>query len=274
MLDPRAIAPIALAAALLTASTGVNAFDESKYPDLKGQWLRVGDARWADPNEAPLTPEYRARFEASLKDRAAGDPSVDPTVTCLPPGMPRAMIAYGPMEIVVTPHTTRILLQHIHDSRRIFTDARNWPDGLEPTFAGYLIGTWRDEDGDGHYDTLTVETRSFKGPRTFDASGLPLHEDGATVVKERIYPDKSDRNLLHDEITVIDNALTRPWTVTRSYRRDPNARPVWREVVCAESNRYVVIGNDTYLQSADGYLMPARKGQASPDLSYFRKAPK
>jgi hypothetical protein len=274
MLDPRAIGSAALAVVLLTASTGVQAFDEGKYPELKGQWLRVGDARWTDPNEAPLTTEYRARFEESRKDRAAGDPSVDPTAACLPPGMPRAMIAYGPMEIVVTPHTTRILLQHIHDSRRIFTDARAWPDGIEPTFAGYSIGTWRDDDGDGQYDALVVETRGFKGPRTFDDSGLPLHEDGATVVKERIHLDTSDRNLLHDEITVIDNALTRPWTVTRSYRRDPNTRPVWREIVCAESNRYVVIGNDTYLLSPDGDLMPARKGQAPPDLSYFKKAQK
>ena len=52
------------------------------------------------------------------------------------------------------------------------------------------------------------------------------------------------------------------------------APPPLTEIVCAENNRYVVIGNDTYLQSADGYLMPARKGQAPPDLSYFRKTPK
>ena len=65
------------------------------------------------------------------------------------------------------------------------------------------------------YDMLEVETRHFKGPRAFDPSGMPLHEDNKTVIKERIYLDKANPNILHDEITVIDNALTRPWTVTR-----------------------------------------------------------
>ena len=43
---------------------------------------------------------------------------------------------------------------------------------------------------------------------------------------ERIYLDKADRNLLHDDITVVDHALTRPWTVTKTYRRnlDPHGR--------------------------------------------------
>src|SRR6266568_2258588 len=59
--------------------------------------------------QAPLTPEYQARFEAGLKDLAAGGPGLDPSVTCLPPGMPRIMNVYSPMEIVVTPDTTYVL---------------------------------------------------------------------------------------------------------------------------------------------------------------------
>jgi hypothetical protein len=33
---------------------------------------------------------------------------------------------------------------------------------------------------------------------------------------EKVYADRSDPNILHDEITTADHALTRPWTVTRS----------------------------------------------------------
>ena len=65
-----------------------------------------------------------------------------------------------------------------------------------------------DTNGDGRYDVLEVETRHFKGPRAFDLSGIPLHEDNETVIKERIFLDKNDKDLLHDEMTVIDNALT------------------------------------------------------------------
>ena len=67
------------------------------------------------------------------------------------------------------------------------------------------------------YDVLEVETRGFKGPRTFDGSGIPLHEDNETIIKERIYLDKADKDLLHIEITTIDHALTRPWAVVRPY---------------------------------------------------------
>jgi hypothetical protein len=70
-----------------------------------------------------------------------------------------------------------------------------------------------------------VETLGFKGLRDLDASGLPLHADNQTIVKERIFLDHGNRNLLHDRITTVDHAYMKPWTVTRDYRRD--LHPVW-----------------------------------------------
>jgi len=274
MLKQRSSGSIALAVALWVGIGSAQAFDETKYPDLKGQWMRVGAPRWADPSKAPLTAEYRAHLRGQRsgpEDRRTGH---RPTITCLPPGMPRVMNVYEPMEIVVTPHTTHMLMQHIHDSRRIFTDGRDWPQGVEPTFAGYSIGTWIDEDGDGRHDRLVVETRDMKGPRAYDSTGLPLHEDNKTVIKERISLDKSNPNTLYDEITVIDNALTHPWTITKTYVREPKKYPMWRETVCAEGNQHVVIGKENYFLSADGLLMPVRKNQAPPDLRYFNNARK
>jgi hypothetical protein len=267
------IGAIALAAALLLPpflppSGGARAFDQSKYPDLKGQWLRIGSPRW-DDNHAPLTPEYQAIFQANLKDMQAGGQGVDPTYTCLSPGMPRIMNAYDPMEVVVTPGATHILIQHIHDARRIFTDGRGWPKNEDPSFAGYSIGKWLDTTGSGRYDLLEVETRNLKGPRVYDASGLPFHQDNATVVNERIYLDKADANLLHDDITVMDHALTRPFSAAKKYSRAPEAQPVWLESQCADGNHHVRIGKENYYVSEDGYLMPVKKDQAPPDLKYF-----
>jgi hypothetical protein len=119
-----------------------------------------------------------------------------------------------------------------------------------------------------------VETRNLKGPRSYDSTGLPLHRDNQTVIKERIYLDKADANTLYDEITVIDHALTRPWTITKKYLRNVEKYPVWRETVCAENNHHVVIGTENYFLSAEGYLMPAKKDQPPPDLRYFNKAQK
>jgi hypothetical protein len=268
-------AVLAIIAAMLNGSADAQSSKEMKYPNLKGQWHRIGSPRWDQKDpwglHAPLTPEYKAIHEANLADQRAGGQGTDPTYMCLAPGMPRAMVAYEAMEVVITPETTHILIDHIHENRRIFTDGRDFTEDVDPSFTGYSIGRWVDEDGDGTYDALLVETHNFKGPRTFDESGLPLHSDNKTIVTERIYLDKTDPNLLHDEITVVDNALKGPWTITRNYRRADVRYPKWREVVCMEENLHVRIGKDDYFLSADGHLMPTRKDQPPPDLRYFKR---
>ena len=218
-------------AAVMVWATAALAFDDAKYPDWKGLWTRarVPGAVGQPPHDpakpsgrgqgAPLTAEYQAKFEANLIDQAKGGQGTSATFTCLPNGMPRMMSAYEPIEFVVTPDITYVLIDHIEHSRHVFTDGRDWPKAIEPTWVGYSIGRWIDEDGDGRYDALEIESRGFKGPRAYDASGLPLHEDNESIFKERIWLDKTDRDLLHDEITTIDHALTRPWTVTKNYRR-------------------------------------------------------
>jgi hypothetical protein len=266
---------LAILAALLAAVDGAQAFDQSKYPDWTGQWLRPGQPRWVPPGErAPLTPEYQSIFEWNLKDVRDGGHGTEPSWTCLGPGMPRIMNVYEPMEIVITPGTTYILISHIHDNRRIYTDGRAWPKELEPAFKGYSIGKWIDADGDGRFDTLEVETRGMKGPRAYDTTGLPLHSDNKTVVLERLTLDKDDRTVLWNEITTIDSALTRPWTVKKRYLRSPETRPHWLEQACSENNLHVRIGNEGYMLSADGLLMPTRKGQQPPDLRYFKPSQK
>ena len=219
--------------------------------------------------EAPLTAEYQAIFEANLADQAAGGQGTDPTYTCLPDGMPRAMNVIFPMEIIIQPNVTHIMIEYLSMLRRIYTDGRQWPNDKDPSFMGYSIGKWIDEDGDGRFETLEVETRDLKGPRAFDASGIPLHADNQTVIKERIYLDKANSNILHDEVTTIDHALTRPWTVIKSYHRVPN--PIWIEAICAEGNQHVRIGSEIYMLSAEGLLMPAKKNQPLPDLKYFKQ---
>jgi hypothetical protein len=84
-----------------------------------------------------------------------------------------------------------------------------------------------------------------------------LHQDNKTVVKERISIDKSNPNTIHNEITVIDNALTRPWTITKTYRRAASQRTdLVVESICTE-NSHVRIGTKVYYSSGDGFLMPA-----------------
>jgi len=276
-----AIASIVLAAALILLAASAHAGDDAKYPDWSGQWRRVPDGgvpRY-DPSkplrkqEAPLTPEYRALHETSLKDQDSGGHGLDEAYKCMPQGMPRQMSGVFPFEFVIAPKVTHVLFEYmVHTTRRIYTDGRDFPSDEEPTFAGYSIGKWIDADGDGRYDTLEIDTRNLRGPRTWDQSGMPMHVDNETVVNERIYLDKTDKNLLHDEMTTFDHSLTRPWPVMKTYRRIHKV--MWTENNCVEGNQHVTIGKESYLLSADGYLMPTRKGQAPPDLRYFNQAKK
>jgi hypothetical protein len=256
-------------------------FDQSKYPDWKGQWLRTGRGNgnaW-DPTkpiglgeQAPLTPEYQALYEGGLKDEENGGQGLDPTYLCVPSGMPRGMIAVLPMEIIITPETTYVALELFNMRRRIYTDGRDFPAKLTHSFAGYSIGHWEDRKGSGRYDELVVETRGLKGPHTYDSSGVPFHKDDQAVITERLYSDRNDPNILHNEVTTIDHALTRPWTVTRSYHRDARPQPLWTETYCTEDNHHVFIGGHNYVVSGDGYLMPARKDEPPPDLRNFQTA--
>jgi hypothetical protein len=278
---------IALASALMMTISDAQLTNDTRYPDWKGQWTvilkpGVGGQRvkfdptkpWGRGQEAPLTPEYQKIHEESMADQAKGGLGNYPTATCHPGGMPR-MMSTGQYEYLIAPDTTYILIGGEDHYRRIFTDGRPWPQDMEATYAGYAIGKWLDEDGDGKYDALEVETRGpFKGPRAYDATGLPLHFDNQSIFKERFYLDKADPNVLHDMITVIDHALTRPWTVDKTYRRNSNPRPNWREFYCVEGGVNVVIGKENYFMSAEGFLMPAKKDQPPPDLRYFKQTQK
>jgi hypothetical protein len=273
------IGAIALTAAMSAAAVEARAqdlskFDLSRFPDWHGQWSRIGDARWDTTKprlaqQAPLTEEYQAKLAASIADQAAGGPGNDLMYKCFPPGMPRMMLGYNPLEFLFTPDLTYVVLEHMNQRRRIHTDGSGWPDRLEPSFVGYSIGTWTGADKDGRYGALLIETRGFRGPRAFDSSGIALHDDGQTIVKERIFLDPGKPDVLHDEITTIDHALTRPWTVTRSFSREP--RSMWNEHVFSEDNHHVELNNENYFLSADGYLMPTKKNQPPPDLRYFQQ---
>jgi len=276
----RLIGAIAIVAGLSAAIGAAQAYDHAKYTNLRGQWTRAQPVQWdatkppARGQQAPLTPEYQSIWEASLAEQRKGGQEYKPQVRCTPSGMPQMMIGYEPFEFIVTPEMTFMRMVYMHEYRHIYTDGRAWPEKLQPSFAGHSIGKWLDEDGDGRYDVLDIETRGFRGPRIVDPTGIPLHADNQTVIKERIYLDKADPNRLYDEITVIDHALTRPWTITKKYLRKAEKHPVWRETVCAENNHHMVIGTENYFLSAEGYLMPAKKDQPPPDLRYFNKARK
>ncbi len=274
----RRLAVVGLFSAMLIAAP---AQEKSKYPEWSGQWTRVpdGDVPRYDPTkpirkqEAPLKPEYYARFLASIKDQDEGGQGLDMAYSCRPPGMPRMMSGIARMEFLIAPDLTRILFdRNDYAPRRIYTDGRDWPKFTidDTTFPGYSIGKWVDTDGDGRFDELQVETRHVRGPRTWDQSGMPMADDDEGVIKERLFIDKDKPDIIHNEMVTTDNSLTRPWKVMKNYRRTSDI--LWGENNCIEGQTWVTIGKEVYYLSGDGTIMPIKKGQAPPDLKYFPQA--
>jgi hypothetical protein len=270
------VAAVVLAAGLWAVPAGAQVIDLGKYPDWSGQWNRVPDGgppRY-DPTkplrkqEAPFKPEYQVKYQQSLNDIDIGGLGLDTHYACMPHGMPRQMSGISLMEFLFSPSVTHILFEDMTAAtRRIYTDGRPWPKTGEPTFSGYSIGKWLDTDNDDRFDTLEIETRNIRGPRTWDQTGMPIAEDNEGVIHERLYLDKTNKNIMHNEMTTIDNSLTRPWTVTKNYRRRENVS--WEENNCVENNTYLTINKEVYFVGADGLLMPLKKGQAGPDLRHF-----
>jgi hypothetical protein len=272
----RGVLGLTVAALFAGSLAAQQPFEENKYPAFAGQWQRVGPLGVFDSTkpvgrgqQAPLTPEYQKIFEDNLAEVAQGKSGEDPVHSCIPEGMPRAMNLVLPMEFVITRNTTYIIMEYLTMLRRIYTDGRDFPTDEDPSWMGYSIGKWIDTDGDGRFDVLEVETRNLKNPRTFDPSGLPVHRDAETVVKERFFLDKSNPDILFDEITTMDHALTRPWTITKTMKRGKD--PIWVESICSEGNVHVEIGNEHYMLSPDRLLMPMHKGQPAPDLRFFNR---
>src|SRR6202158_1714012 len=181
------IGAVALAA-LCIAGIGAQAqdaskYDPSRYPDWSGpmRWTATGGGNRYDQNkppgrgqQAPLTPEYQALFEAGLKDQAEGGQGANQTYSCLPGGLPRDMAGNQGLEFVVTPKVTPVIFIHAMP-RRVYTCGRDWPENEDPSFYGYSIGNWVDEDKEGRYGVLEVETENFMGPGSFDNAGIPLN---------------------------------------------------------------------------------------------------
>src|ERR1700690_1232634 len=128
----KSIGAIVLAAALSMTVFEARAFDDAKYPNLKGRWNRfvvrgVGGQPsfdqtkpWGLGQQAPLTPEYQKVLEDSIADQAqGGQGNFFDHARCISGGMPMMTTAFNPMEIVVTPHTTYVLIGEQSPFRRI-----------------------------------------------------------------------------------------------------------------------------------------------------------
>lgn len=204
----------------------------SPAPALTGIWQRDGGGNLFDPaarpdsQTGPYRPEWAARYREARQRDSQGLEVYDPTAQCIPAGMPRIMNMPYPFEVLQTPGQVTIIAEYFAEIRRVYTDGRGHPADFEPSYVGHSTGRW---DG----DTLVVDTVGIRGDTLLDSSLAPRSDKGH--VTERLHMTSPDT--FEVEITLEDPvALTRPWTVTKRYKRAPKGDYI-REFVCAQNNR-------------------------------------
>ena len=155
---------------------------------------------------------------AALAARDAFDPRTDdPSLKCIPPGMPNAILNPYPMELI--DEGDRII-QRVEewDARRVFHMSEGARSQTQaPSYLGYSVGRW-DEN------TLVVETTQVAFP-LLDANGTPMSENVSMVER---YTLSEDETRLESEVVVTDSEnMVEPaiWENTWVYRPGVEVRP-------------------------------------------------
>ena len=225
-------------------STSVPRLSNGK-PDLSGVWdhPRVGDMSkdvsgrcvggtpgcssiGAHDLDSLLTPFGKAEN---------AKPKFDYGVHCLPWGYVRSWGTPYPLEFVQNANRLAILFEQNNMFHVVFTDGRDHPKNLDPTWLGNSVGRWEG-------DTLVIDTMGFNGQTWLDTEPERLTSEKLHVI-ERI--DRPDFQHLKYEVTVDDPQMyTRPWKNTRTFVLMKPGQEIM-EYSCDENNKEITEGHVT-----------------------------
>jgi hypothetical protein len=194
--------------------------DHFYQPPIAGEPSATGPVAGSYLTDIPYKPEYQKQYMENVKNALEGR-SIDRVgALCQPYGGIRLMggAPSGP-EITITPEMVIMYFDVGGQSRHIYTDGRPHPKPdeylgkIQPRWNGHSIGHW--ENG-----TLVVDTVGFY-PAFYDQTAPPYSDQVQVTERIRLVAWE----WLENQITIVDPVmLTRPWTVTRYYRRSMGSK--------------------------------------------------
>jgi hypothetical protein len=235
--------------------------DSAALPDWSGVWSMAGGTVFDRATQTgqggaiavgvrshpPYTPEWEAvyRTHLTLRDKNLFP---DTSSNCgVPAGFPRHFNLPDPYEFVVRPEQVWVLTENGPNVLRIYTDGRTHLDDQWETYTGDSVGHWEG-------DTLVFTTRALKGYRDkdviLDRTGLVLSDKSHATTRIR----RTNPTTIEVQMTIEDpKALTKPWVVTKQFRKQPVGTRVY-DYGCAENNRNPVdvTTGKTLILSPDG----------------------
>src|ERR1700683_2900983 len=192
-------------------------------PDLSGNWQAGRGGQYGyDYNVAQNLPAGSVTPGAeSIRQQRVQDSRKDsPLAQCRPVSIPFLNFR-GLSRIVQSPGVIVILYESPNSPHRIiFTDGRELPKEMNPTWLGYSVGHWEQ-------DTLVVTTAGFNDKGWLDVGGLPQTESLRLTERYR----RRDFGHLELEVTFDDpKTFAKPFTLRMEKTLTPDTEII--EDVC------------------------------------------
>ena len=212
-------------------------------PDLSGIWRGPMNSVYTQNIAANLKPgEIQPWAETVYQQHVRNLGADSPRAHCLPDPPPYYHLA-GLARIVQTPALLVIINEGVSNSsvtRTIFTDGRQLPEEMNPTWLGYSVGRWEG-------DTLVVTTAGFNDKTWLDFGGHPHSE--SLRITERFH--RRDYGHMDFDMTLDDpKTFTRPITIKANKTLAPDTELL--ETIC-ENNDQIV----SHLSGGNGFRIPA-----------------
>lgn len=194
----------------------------SAVPDLSGVWMIQPQYRMGGGTQLTPAPELTEAAAAAKQRRATAEAEgysrQVANMLCQHVGGPSVFTSASPFNIFSGFGRMAFVFETEWNNqpRTIYLDESKHPENLFPSYNGHSIGHWEGK-------VLVIDTVGFNGRTSHRGNwlgGVPRSEQAH--ITERISMS-DDGKVLTNEITTVDPpVLSKPWTVTLKFDRQPD----------------------------------------------------
>ncbi|HYR41580.1 MAG TPA: hypothetical protein VER98_01035 [Terriglobia bacterium] len=234
-------------------------------PDFTGYWISATKTNINNGRGGIINPDtgaadgkipYNAEWEVRAADTTKNHMYDEPYAHCLPSGVPTNFGIQMGFQAVQDKNAIVFAWDTAGSTRIIYLDGRKHVPANIRLYQGDSIGRWEG-------DTLVVDTTS-QAAGWWDANGA-VHSDASHVVEK--FTPKDSNTIAYEALVEDPVALTRPMTVTDTFRRNINVPAGFRnrptgyeqtETACIEGEQDTAL----YTESGGGF---AKDREAAAD---------